>query len=179
MMARCDAPVGELAVTPEAAFEWASKARPGERFVYFTGSALSQSLPVVAAARKLEAAGEVLFLQERKAPGVRDYIMQKRRNVEPPVLSRAGIEERAPGTRVDDDLEDLMAVLRRLANLGLECPSNAKLAEMAGLKDAESARYRLGLLGTCGRVNVKTLVQGQRIVTIVASGRSTSAGGQG
>jgi hypothetical protein len=49
---------------------------------------------------------------------------------------------------------------------------------MAGLKDAESARYRLGLLAACGRINVRTPVQGPRLVTIVASGRSTARGAE-
>jgi hypothetical protein len=168
------------AVTAEAAIEWARHARPGEKFVYFTGPALLQALPVVAAARALHEAGEVIFVQERRSPGVRDYVMLKRRNVEPPrPLSRAGVEERAPGTKVDDDLEDLMAVLRRLAARGLVCPSNARLADMAGLKDAESARYRLGILQQAGRIAVRTPPVGARIVTIVATGLSTAAGGQG
>jgi hypothetical protein len=105
---------------------------PGERFVYFTGPVLIQSLPVVAAARKLHDAGEVMFVQERTGPGVRDYIMLKRRNAEPPAAEpRRGRGARA-GHRVDEELEDLMAVLRRLAALGAECPTNAKLAAWPG-----------------------------------------------
>jgi hypothetical protein len=75
---------------PAAALEWARHARAWRAFVYFTGPALIQSLPVVAAARKLSTTpARSLFVQERKGPGVRDYIMLKRRNAEPPVLSRA------------------------------------------------------------------------------------------
>ncbi len=177
-MAGAAANSATYAVTPQAALEWARHARPGEKFIYFTGPALIQALPVVDTARKLHEAGEVIFVQERAGPGIRHYLMLKRRNAEPKVLSRAAIDTPVPGTRVDEDLEDLMAVLRRLANLGLECPTNSKLADMAGLKDAESARYRLGLLAACGRINVTTPVQGPRIVTIVASGRSTARGAE-
>jgi hypothetical protein len=70
-----------------------------------------------------------------------------------------------------------MAVLRRLAARGLECPSNAKLAEMAGLKDAESARYRLGLLAQAGPNRGQDAARGPRIVTIVATGLSTGGPG--
>lgn len=171
--------VAASAVSAEAALEWARHAKPGEKFIYYTGPCLIQALPVVAAARQLHEAGEVIFVQERRGPGVRDYVMLKRRNAEPVrPASRGPAFERAPGCKVDDDLEDLMAVLRRLAAKGLECPSNARLADMAGLKDAESARYRLTVLQSTRRIEVKTTSAGQRIITIVASGLSTGTGGR-
>jgi hypothetical protein len=163
--------VTAIAVSAEAALEWARHARPGEKFVYFTGPALIQALPVVAAARRLHDLGEVIFVQERRGPGTRDYVMLKRRNAEPQrPSSRGEAFERAPGCKVDDELEDLMAVLRRLAARALECPSNKQLADMAGLKDSESARYRLGLLAQAGRIEVRTRAEGARIVTIVSTG---------
>jgi hypothetical protein len=168
--------VATTAVTAAAVEEWARHAAPGEQLTYFTGPRLLQEAPAVVAARRLEAQGEVLFFQRRKAPGLFDYVMQRRRNAERPPLSRAGVEDRAPGTRFDDELEDLMAVLRRLASLALECPSNKQLAEKAGLKDAESARYRLGLLQQQGRIEVRTPPEGPRVITIVSSGQSTAGG---
>jgi hypothetical protein len=152
---------------------------PGERFVYFTGAGAH---PIAAGGgRGAQARGKPArscSCRSAKGPGVRDYIMLKRRNAEPPQpLSRAGVELRPPGTRVDEEIEDLMAVLRRLAALGVECPTNAKLADLASLKDAESARYRLGLLEQQGRINVRTPPEGARVITIIASGLTTAAGG--
>lgn len=169
--------VASTAVNAAAVEDWASRASPGDELTYFIGPRLLQ-VPAVRAARRLEAAGEVLFFQRRKGPGLFEYVMQRRRNVERKPLSRAGVEERAQGCRFDDELEDLMAVLRRLATLELECPSNKRLAEMAGLKDSESARYRLGLLGQQGRISVRTPLEGSRVITIISTGHSTASGGQ-
>lgn len=174
------------AAPAQAVEHWAKAARPGERFVYFTGPALVRSLPVVDAVERLKMLGEVLTVQQRRGPHLFDYLVIKRRNVEPPPLSAAAVGARGssvsrPGhptgasQSLSDDLEDLMAVLRRHANLGRECPSNAELARLAGLKDAESARYRLAQLATCGRIAVRTPPQGPRVVTIVSSGRSTAS----
>jgi hypothetical protein len=163
------------AVTAEAALEWARHARPGEKFVYFSGAVLIEALPIVAAVRKLHDCGEVLFVQERRGESVRDYCIIKRRNVEPARPRSRGVA-RSGYWVGDEQLEDLMAVLRRLAARGLDCPGNARLAEMAGLKDAESARYRLGLLAQAGRIEVRTPPEGPRIVTITATGLSTGEG---
>ena len=172
----CSVAPAAFGASPEAIDQWFGRAQPGERLVYFTGLFLVPAMPVVARARALADAGEVLTLQQRRGDGRIDYVMQKRANVERKALSRSAIEMKAPGTAVDDEVEQLMAVLRRLANLGHQCPSNAGLAQLAELKDAESARYRMSLLAIAGRITVATPPQGPRIVTIVSSGRSTARG---
>lgn len=167
-----------IGVTPAAIAEWVARARPGERFVYFTGSFLLQTMPAVVAARRLADRGEVLTLQQRRPDARIDYFMQKRANVERRALSSSAVEgpSRTAVGRADEESELLMAVLRRLANLGQACPTNRQLAEAAELKDAESARYRMSLLSIAGRIRVETPPQGPRVITIVSSGRSTARG---
>jgi hypothetical protein len=162
------------AITADAVNGWAAEAKPGETFIYHSGAFLVQSLASVAAARALVARGEALFIQRRTGPGQFDYMIQKRRNAEGRPISCASVEERAPGTTVDEEVEQLMAVLRRLASFGKPCPTNRQLAELAMLKDAESARYRLTQLSIAGRIKVEMPPQGVRVITIVSSGRSTA-----
>lgn len=154
--------------------DWFRRALPGEALAYFTGRYLVKDDPRVKAADRLIAAGLVLAVQQKLGAGVYEYRIVKRRNAEPAPLSRAGVEEKAPKTHTDDESEQLIAVLRLLANRGQMCPTNAALADLACLKDAESARYRLNQLSIAGRISVVTPPQGPRVVTIVSSGRSTA-----
>lgn len=159
----------------EAVEEWARRARPGDTFVYHSGGFLVKSLPAVTAARSLVDRGEALFFQRKLGPGQYDYCIQKRANAERQ-LSAGQLAGRQVGTAIDqEEYDQLMAVLRRLANFKLPCPTNRELAEMAELKDAESVRYRLTQLSIAGVIGVRTPPQGPRVITITASGRSTAA----
>lgn len=162
---------------------WLVAAQPGERFVYFTGLFLVPKMPVVREAARLREAGAIITAQQRREDRRFDYLAIKRRHADgspanqPRSLSRAAV---GAGTgrggekgQASEESDCLMAILRRLASRGEICPTNARLAEMALLKDAESVRYRLGLLQQCGRIDVATTPAGIRVVTIVASGRST------
>lgn len=158
----------------EAVEEWARKARPGETLVYHSGAFLVKSLAAVRAADALIERGEAIPVQVRIGPGQFDYCLQKRANAERQ-LSAGAINGRKVGSAIDaEEYEQLLAVLRRLANFKQACPSNKELARLAELKDAESVRYRLTQLSIAGVIAVRTPPQGVRVVTIVASGRSTA-----
>lgn len=163
----------------DAVKEWARRARPGEVLVYYSGAFLVKAMPAVRAADALIAAGEVIPIQKKLGPGRYDYSIQKRRNAERQLSAGAlggSATARRVGVAVDgEELERLMAVLRRLANFRLPCPVNAELARLAQLKDAEAARYRLKLAEEQGLIRVRVPTPGaQRVVTIIASGRSTA-----
>lgn len=169
-------PSAETAVSAAALAEWVRRAEPGQRLVYFTGSALIQSLDVVKEARRLEAVGAVLLTQQRRVDRLFDYQVTRRRNADRPIPARGGIRQGGrPTALVDEESERLLAVLRRLASFARPCPTNAELAKLAALKDGEAVRYRLGLLEKGGRIRIGGPAEGPRVVTIVASGRSTSS----
>jgi len=155
--------------------EWSAAALPGDKLIYHSGGFLPRS-EAVAEVRRLESIGEILFVQSRIAPGQVDYIAIKRRNAEARGLPAASprTEYRGVDVETEEGAEALLAVLRRLANLGRTCPTNRELAELAILKDAESVRYRMGLLSAAGRIEVATPQQGARVVTICSSGRKTA-----
>lgn len=162
--------------TAQAVEEWASRARPGETFVYHSGAFLVQSLPAVTAARSLVDKGEAIFFQRKLGPGQYDYCIQKRANAERQ-LSAGQLAGRQVGTPVDaEDYERLMAVLRRLANFRMPCPPNAELAQLAKLRDARGVRYRLQQLESGGLIRITTPTDCRRVITILASGKSTARG---
>jgi hypothetical protein len=190
-------------VSPDDLQQWLATAAPGEAFTYFIGAMLVPGMAIVVAARAASERGEVILTQRRREDRLFDYLATKRRNAERSLggeslcgdprqanrgsranqpLSRSGVDcsgSRAFGRGVadaDEEKEWLMAVLRRLASFGKPCPTNRELAAIAQLKDAESVRYRLGLLAAEGRIKIHTPPQGPRVVTIVASGRSTARG---
>ncbi|WP_447727255.1 hypothetical protein [Sphingomonas koreensis] len=87
------------------------------------------------------------------------------------------IERHAAPVQEDELADRVLRRLRRAANLGLVCPTNAELARDCGLKDADAASYRLRKL--IGNKLIRVDDQGpnaRRIVTIIESGRSTVAG---
>jgi hypothetical protein len=161
-------------VTIDALHAWLDQAAPGDSFTYFVGSYLVPGMAIVAAARAASDRGAVLLTQRRREDRLFDYLATKRRNAEPVAApARRGVS-RGPCGVADEEKEWLMAVLRRKASLSLPCPTNRQLAEEAQLKDAESVRYRLGLLQQEGRIAIQWIDADRRVITIVASGRSTA-----
>lgn len=183
-----DAAPAPLTLTADDLRAWLDAAAPGERFVYFTGLFLVPKMPVVREAARLREAGAIITAQQRREDRRFDYLAIKRRHADgslrgSPIHANRGSLSRASvggasgrggeKGQASEESDCLMAILRRLASRGEICPTNARLAEMALLKDAESVRYRMGLLQQCGRIDVATNAAGVRVVTIVASGRST------
>ncbi len=170
----------------EAVEHFGRTALPAETMVYFSGQWLVQSDPAVRAARRLIDLGLAIPTQKRLGPGLYDYYLTKRRNAEATPISRGQIEptrrgdaaalRHAQGDRNDiaEDCAKLMAVLRGLVARGAVCPPDAELAARAFIGSKDAVRYRLNLLQANGRINLATTADGSRVVTIVASGRSTA-----
>jgi len=160
---------------PKAQLEaWLSHAQPGHSAIYAIGAALDQAEPVVALVNDWIKTGEVAPVQ-RRVNGQLRYEVQRREKApegEEPAVQRRYLDEAFAETPEGK----LLQHLRRLAGLGQPCPSNAKLAEACGLRDAEAARYRFNNLIKAGHITV-TVDGERRTVTIRATGKRT-AGGQ-
>lgn len=147
---------------------WVERAPVGARIVYAHGSVPPRGEPAWALAGALETAGRVTLTAARDG-GVTEWIATKLA-AGPGAAAAAPIEDAAA--------ERVLARLRRAANLEQVCPTNAELAEACGLKDADAASYRIRKLIRERRIRVEDQgPRARRIVTIVATGRSTVAGG--
>lgn len=155
----------------ESVDRWFLTADPGAQVVYYSGAFLPRHDPAVRAARRLIDMGLVLPFQVRRGPALFDYCLTRRRNADAPV-SRGRVQVERQG--VEDEARQLLAVLRRLANMGQPCPTNSVLADKAQLKDADAVRYRLKQLETAGDIRVTWSSDSIRVVRICASGRCTS-----
>lgn len=153
------------------------------------GAALCLGTPIAAlpastaaAVRSLTDARVIDIARVRVASEKYSFIVQRRtgryidRADMRPVKSRArgGDHARRAGT-VERRLLKLLMVA---ASRGLPCPTNAAIARAVGLPDDNAASYRLRRLQQRGliRVEVSADPRRLRIVTIVASGKTTPAG---
>ncbi|WP_408585944.1 hypothetical protein [Novosphingobium sp.] len=160
--------------------EWFARAKAGDKAIYARGAMLDPRHDVPRLVRDWQATGEVNPCQGRDESGSGFvYWVQRCR----PVMRDGDAGGRVA---VGDDFREtadgkIFLTLVRAANLGMPCPSNAQLAEVAGLRDADAARYRLKLLAEAGRIEVKLSGAGRnfRRVRIVESGRWTADEGVG
>lgn len=149
---------------------WLARARPGDRMIYARGPALDPRHAVAALVARWSAEGEVLTLKQRIG-GELAHMAQRARPrpagaVPARRLRRDAEFEETPAGR-------LFLHLARLANMGLPCPSNRELAEAAGLRDAEAARYLFNKLRAEGRIAVVSTGE-RRVVTIAETGARTA-----
>lgn len=201
----------------QAMAEWLAAAASGQRMSYASGPALDPKAgPVLLAARWI-AEGRALPLKERGADGVLRHLLEKRAVPRLAVLSGAGAarpfdEAQDRNERISGDDERrllpdgrpapqvvmlaegsdearIYRLLSRCANLGLVCPSNAKVAELLDLPghpmlDRQGVAYRVRQLVKLGLIAFPADVSGKaatgapgcsaRRVRIVASGRVTA-----
>lgn len=153
--------------------EWFAHARAGQRAMYARGTADSKH-DVVQLVRDWIRTGEATAAQGRD-PATREliyYVVRCRPSEREPGVQRAVIDEAFRET-VDGRI---FIALVRAANLGLPCPSNAELAVMAGLRDADAARYVLRKLQQAARIDVVLSGPGRsfRRVRIIETGRMTA-----
>lgn len=166
------------ALKPEQLISWAQRARPGEDVAYFTGDRPSEALRSVV--RDLSAQGLVVPTTKRAGAGFR-FIAQRLEAPRPSQLrARARVN---PGQfRQSSDHAKrvggaVLRLLSRAANRGQACPTNAELARALGLKDAVAASYRVRCLVRAGKIRVEEPSPTERrVVTIVATGKSTVRG---
>ena len=154
---------------------WAARNPPGAWLIYATGPALDPRHPTVALVKDMISTGEAIPAQGRGAGGLLQYRICRAR---PQLLAEGGQVRGTSRLRLDPEFAEtpagrILQLLSRPANLGLPTPSNRELAEQTGLRDAEAARYQLGLLVKAGHLTARTLASGARVVTIRATGRST------
>lgn len=158
---------------------WFAKAAPGAKKVYATGPALNHKEAVVGLVRDWAASGEAELFKVRD-PKSRQLLHCVRR-LKPVHL--ADSSQRPVRVTADDAFREtpegrVYMMLVRSANLGRSCPSNAALAEFAGLKNADQARYVLHeKLVKSGLIEIRHEGAGnaQRRVKIVETGRWTAA----
>lgn len=67
----------------------------------------------------------------------------------------------------------ILQVLKACANAGLQCPTNAALAERSGYRSTASVANAVSFLATCGFISVERMNH-TRIVTICATGKRTA-----
>lgn len=158
--------------------EWFSGAQAGAQVVYARGHVLDPKHPVPVLVRDWIATGEARPKQKRNAEGGGFiYWVERCRPGSRAAADQSGRE------RVSADAEwretadgKIYMTLVRAANLGLPCPSNATLAQVAGLRDADAARYRVRVLSEEGRIQVTLSGAGRsfRRVRIIETGRWTA-----
>ena len=160
---------------------WLASAAPGQRITYATGPGLDPGHPVKALVADWVATGEVLALQQRH-PVSRElmYVAQRRKATGGALAGdRANVRPAASMPPVFDEgsPEDvILRALARAANMGLPCPSNAALAEEAGLHNPDAASWRVRKLRDAGLIRIDcsgTARNSTRVVTIAATGRRT------
>lgn len=158
---------------------WFAKAAPSAKKVYATGPALDHNEAVVALVRDWADSGEAELFKVRD-PESRQLLHCVRR-LKP--MQLADSSQRTVRISADEVFREtpegrVYMMLVRSANLGRGCPSNAALAEFAGLKNADQARYVLHeKLVKPGLIEIRHEGAGnaQRRVKIVETGRWTAA----
>lgn len=161
---------------PRAELEaWFDRARAGERHVYARGPSLDAKHDVPTMIREWIATGEATCSQGRD-PATRDllyYVTRCRPQQADGARRRVRIDEEWRETTEGK----IFLALVRAANMGAACPSNADLAEVAGLPDADAARYVLyEKLVKGGRVEVigSGGARGGRVIRISETGKVTA-----
>jgi len=152
---------------------WAGRARPGERFVYFSGPALVQG-PAARAAAAMYRAGLVDLPPARRtgdrASSCFEWSVER-------IGPRGGRGRRAPLAVRDAAAARILAVLRRAAGAGRPCPSDTQLARIGRLATRDQAQWRVRKLEAEGRIRTEIWPGPDgpwRVVEIVASGLRTA-----
>lgn len=186
-----------LAVPAAQLRAWIDSAPAGERAIYASGVDLPRDAEGVKLAGRWARQGLVRTFQQRDPEDERRwlFLIEKARGASPQTGSPAPAPSRSPlngGTvppRVVDRalLRRLLDLLRRCAERGEECPSNAELAQRLNLRRGErgrqQAKYLMQRLSSEKRIAVESRgTCAPRVVTILAPGRArgkrTGEGGE-
>lgn len=162
----------------EAVDAWARAAIDGQRIVYGIGH-----LPVwskgAALMRGLAERGLVHLFHDRR-PSPKHYVAVRTAVAWREPTEAARVARAVPS--YDPHLAVLFDLLRELAAEAAPCPTNGELATRLGLDRGQQVSYLLGCLAKAGKIRVTfgdSTGPSDRVVTIVASGRSTAAPGAG
>jgi hypothetical protein len=165
-------------LSPEQFQNWAARAARGEDVVYAIGERPDPAIAPVA--RQLAEAGVVALTSRRAGNGFR-FIAQRLPDPRPSQMrARTPVNRGRFVLSAHDGKMTTRAVLRVLAqaaNRGLPCPTNAELARRVGLNGPVAASYRVRRLVQAGLIVVdEPSPVERRVVTIVATGKSTVRG---
>jgi hypothetical protein len=161
------------------------KARRGEWVEYASGPALDHHHEAVRLARDYADRGVVTLTQQRQPDRSWKFLAKAIAAAPEETRAQAGpchaappraprAPRAAPGP--DSDAGRVLALLAGCADDGRPCPTNVDIARALRLKDSEAARYIVGLLAEGGHIRIRNRgPRVTRIVTIMASGASTSA----
>jgi hypothetical protein len=153
---------------------WAAGAEPGAVKVYCEGPMLLQAAASVLLARELYEEGLVRLHFRRSPKGFQYYALRQVPPVEPVTPKRVAVP--VPDDQDDHD-EAVFRLLKRRANLGQPCSTNAEIATEIGLPNADAASYRVRKLHAAGLIRVEDRGPNERrIVTIVETGKRTVPG---
>ncbi|MCW1985355.1 UNVERIFIED_ORG: hypothetical protein M2348_001087 [Sphingomonas sp. R1F5B] len=154
--------------------EWHAHARAGQRTIYVRGVPAPDHA-VMQLVREWIACGEATSSQGRD-PANKEPIYYVTR-CRPQALEGAAQRASIPDAWRETPDGRMFVELVRAANLGLPCPSNAALADLLGLRDADAARYVLRRLVNAARIEVDLSGPGRahRRVRIIETGRWTAA----
>lgn len=167
-----------MIAAPERIMGWAEHAKPGEEFVYASRAGLFASKSAsMAAARRLCERGMVQLTQRGiLGSAARNYVMRRTAKA---WTAEHSVEARAvPAARefVQDEaraINALMPVLTRAAQFNRPCPTDAQLADRAGIP-REDIKPLMEAMAEQGLIRVKAAPPPTlRLVTIVATGHRT------
>lgn len=174
---------GETLYYPREQMEqWFQAACFGAKLVYARGPGVDQRHDTAKIAADWAKTGEAeLFKVRDPANGQLLHCVRRKR----PLASNDSESQRPARVSASDAFREtpegrVYMMLVRSGNLGRSCPSNAALAEFAGLKNADQARYVLHeKLVKPGLIEIRHEGAGnaQRRVKIVETGRWTAAMG--
>ena len=157
---------------------WFARAAERAKTAYARGPGLDGRNEIAVLTREWSTSGEAeLFKTRDPATGELLHCLRRLR----PMTKADARELRR--VAVDDEFREsaegkIFLTLVRSANLGRACPSNAELAKVAGLRNADAARYVLHeKLVKLGRIEVRHEGAGnaQRRVRIIETGKWTAA----
>lgn len=163
------------------------RAAKGERFVYCEALSLPAG-PTAAHVRELARRGIVLTLQERRAGGGTNYLIQRTGFVlsggnNSAGSGRVGVRPDPGGRNADPALDIIRRRITRAANFGLKCPSDAELAVEVRAElnldifTRDQAQARIRKLVDKGIIHSTVATEGgvpTRVVTVLASGKRTA-----
>jgi hypothetical protein len=156
--------------------DWAREASPGTSLCLGVASSVPASTQP--ALRSLSDAGVIDVARRRVGPERYSFVVQRRSaryiDRQPAMPRRGGMRVRRAGTVERRILKLLLIAVAR----DLPCPTNATIAKLVGLRDELAASYRLRKLQERGliRIAVPADPRLHRVVTIVASGKTTRGG---
>lgn len=158
-------------IAPADLDAWIDAARPGEWTVFAEGASIPRALPVWPHSVALVGDG-LITVTHRPVDGRTwwEFVATRRSNA--PVEAQPAAV--VASSDDDDPAERVFRLLKRYANFGRACPSNAELARSATLENAAAASWCVRKLRDLGRIRIDDMgPMKPRVVTIVATGKST------